>query len=276
MLKIPTLSKLCVCLLFWLSLAQSMPVSAQDDGDGSAEEFDRGGRFGGGWRDRGFRGRGGFRDNDSEGGGFRGGEGNRNRDWGNRDWGGGGGRWGGRGGFDSGDDESMPSSENGARTSVSRPRVTVEIPSAFVDGDRDGDGQIGLYEWRQWRRGDMAGFLALDHNGDGYLTPSELVKGPRTPSHPAMAGLSLVSTDASPSAGASSNPAAASTNSPETSRANNMFRMLDSNHNGQLDPEEWGRAKTTRALFDAAKIDLNTAMPKEDFIRQFVELSKNR
>lgn len=59
------------------------------------------------------------------------------------------------------------------------PRVTMDLPSTFAEGDIDGDGQIAFWEWRIWKRGATAEFYALDHNGDGFLTPQELVKGPR-------------------------------------------------------------------------------------------------
>lgn len=171
-----------------------------------------------------------------------------------------------------------------------RPRITVDLPQSFLAGDQDRDGQIGLYEWRQWRRGDMAGFLALDHNGDGFLTPAELIKGPRsaTSGNSGASQLGLVSAGAAPATGDSGagmgmnttgtptggGAPSVSGDSPEANRAASMFRLLDSNHNGQLDPDEWGKAKTIRGQFEAAKIDLGGAMSKEDFVKNFVTLNK--
>jgi EF hand len=56
--------------------------------------------------------------------------------------------------------------------------ITVKIPSRFQDGDTDGDGQIAYYEWRTWRPEERAQFKVYDKNGDGFLTPRELIKPP--------------------------------------------------------------------------------------------------
>jgi hypothetical protein len=47
-----------------------------------------------------------------------------------------------------------------------------ELPSWWERIDTDKDGQIGLYEWRAAEK-PMAEFLAMDLNGDGYLTAEE-------------------------------------------------------------------------------------------------------
>jgi hypothetical protein len=47
------------------------------------------------------------------------------------------------------------------------------VPDWFIVLDRDGDGQVGLYEWRQ-SGGLTANFVAMDLNRDCYLTPKEL------------------------------------------------------------------------------------------------------
>jgi hypothetical protein len=66
----------------------------------------------------------------------------------------------------------------GSRTSRSpsdgRPfRALEELPGEFRSYDKDGDGQVGLYEWPKDRIRD---FVALDRNDDGFLTISELKK----------------------------------------------------------------------------------------------------
>lgn len=44
----------------------------------------------------------------------------------------------------------------------------------FEDSDRDGDGQIGLYEWRYAGK-DLEDFGDFDRNNDGLLTPAEML-----------------------------------------------------------------------------------------------------
>jgi Ca2+-binding EF-hand superfamily protein len=54
-------------------------------------------------------------------------------------------------------------------------RALEDVPDQYRSYDKDGDGQIGLYEWPRERIRD---FLALDTNDDGFLTLSELRKAP--------------------------------------------------------------------------------------------------
>jgi len=53
------------------------------------------------------------------------------------------------------------------------PPVTYNLPSEYADKDKDHDGQIGLYEWS---RTDLPAFQKLDLDGDGFLTPFEILK----------------------------------------------------------------------------------------------------
>ena len=48
------------------------------------------------------------------------------------------------------------------------------LPAWFAEYDTDGDGQVGLYEWRRQKR-PTAEFVAMDGNADGYLTARELL-----------------------------------------------------------------------------------------------------
>lgn len=53
----------------------------------------------------------------------------------------------------------------------SKPKYVVPLPAEYQAKDKNGDGQIGLYEWD---RSKYAEFFKLDKNGDGFLTPQEL------------------------------------------------------------------------------------------------------
>jgi Ca2+-binding EF-hand superfamily protein len=52
-------------------------------------------------------------------------------------------------------------------------RGVEELPEPYRTYDKDGDGQIGLYEWPRDR---IREFVALDVNDDGFLTINELKK----------------------------------------------------------------------------------------------------
>jgi hypothetical protein len=49
-----------------------------------------------------------------------------------------------------------------------------KLPPWFREYDGDGDGQISLYEWRAAGQ-PVARFLEMDFNGDGFLTPDEVL-----------------------------------------------------------------------------------------------------
>jgi hypothetical protein len=71
------------------------------------------------------------------------------------------------------------------RPSVYRPgKLPANLPAWFLQYDTDGDGQIGLYEWKAAGQ-PVAQFEAMDRNGDGFLTPEEVL---RTVPAPARSG----------------------------------------------------------------------------------------
>lgn len=80
----------------------------------------------------------------------------------------------------SGDSRRGPLSRGSTGSRSSRPasdgrpyRALEELPDKYRSYDKDGDGQVGLYEWPKDR---IAEFIGLDKNDDGFLTISELKK----------------------------------------------------------------------------------------------------
>jgi Ca2+-binding EF-hand superfamily protein len=60
-------------------------------------------------------------------------------------------------------------------------RALADLPSEYQTYDKDGDGQVGLYEWPRSR---LAEFSALDKNDDGFLTLNEIKKPSPPPEEP--------------------------------------------------------------------------------------------
>jgi hypothetical protein len=57
-------------------------------------------------------------------------------------------------------------------------KMPKELPSWFGEADKDKDGQVGLYEWKGAGRA-IREFLAMDHNGDGFVTAEEVLRSQR-------------------------------------------------------------------------------------------------
>lgn len=64
----------------------------------------------------------------------------------------------------------MPPESSGGRRGL-KARWVPTLPKEYEARDKNGDGQIGMYEWD---RSKYAEFMKLDRNGDGFLTPQEL------------------------------------------------------------------------------------------------------
>lgn len=203
--------------------------------------------------------------------------------------------------------EKRRAEESRAKPPVMRPkeRVTMEIPQVFMEGDRDGDGQIGFYEWKKWKRDAVSDFAKLDYNHDGFLTPRELAKGPKDES--TISSIVASRSSLPPSAQTSSNmpienpslgnsgttvnpapagiPAATSAtplsaaapevnlNSVAARRGESMFRLLDRDRDGQVAADEWDRSRTLKPLFEQGGVDLKQPMSKEDFLSNYIRLS---
>lgn len=163
-----------------------------------------------------------------------------------------------------------------------RPRLTVDLPTKFSEVDRNGDGQIGLYEWD---RAKFKEFFALDQNNDGFLTPRELTSGnPVTPTP--RTTLASTSRTSSP---ASSQPAEApkATEAPITPvefdpessdgrRASFVFRSLDRDKDGTLTEEEWQRSQSTRRDFESKNVKPPLPAKLEQFAGLYIAVRRAR
>jgi Ca2+-binding EF-hand superfamily protein len=54
-------------------------------------------------------------------------------------------------------------------------KLPKELPPWFAQLDKDNDGQVGLYEWKAAGKTTIE-FLAMDANGDGFLTVEEVLR----------------------------------------------------------------------------------------------------
>ena len=163
-----------------------------------------------------------------------------------------------------------------------KPRITKDLPDEYRDRDKNGDGQIALHEWE---RSAFSKFYELDRNGDGFLTPSELLPPPSKSDKDkkdkkGTATSTSATTDAKPSSSSSTTADTSDSSKPSDSAKSSSdkkpaasdsspdavaFLSLDVNKDGQLTSEEWDRSRNTRRRFERAKIAVTLPIKQAQF-----------
>jgi Ca2+-binding EF-hand superfamily protein len=154
--------------------------------------------------------------------------------------------------------ESSTSSPTGHRRGTSgTSRFAPRLPAEFLARDKNGDGQIGLYEWD---RAKYAEFVKLDKNGDGFLTASELLskdtKNVRR-SDSSSAGTKLP---------ASRDPIE---QDPIGKEARETFTRMDKNGDGGIAEDEWASSQRVRPMFENAGIHASLPIEEAVFVASF-------
>lgn len=168
-------------------------------------------------------------------------------------------------------------------------RVTVDLPTTFEEGDMDRDGQIGFYEWKRWKRDAIGEFATYDYNGDGFLTPRELARGPSEAANTVVASIQSTNgqsasvesrSQTSTESGEAERSDTGETptydaNSVAARRGESMFRLLDRDRDESLSGDEWNRARTIKPLFEKGGVDLSQPMSKNEFVANYIRLSES-
>ena len=174
-------------------------------------------------------------------------------------------------------------------------KLNVALPAAYTAIDKDHDGQIGLYEWE---RAKFAEFRAIDRNGDGFLSPKELVAGPKTaavasgptalPSGPvapnapntpppvASPGRPSAATPAAPVGSAPAVVTTAPEDDKETKQAKFYFKTVDKNSDGTITQEEWSESRGIRVKFEQANATPSLPLSEDDFVKQYRALEQKK
>lgn len=192
-----------------------------------------------------------------------------------------------------------PAKPQSKRIKKEKQRVNLELPEDYKEGDTDEDGQIGLYEWRKWKgRGPFESieFAGLDLNGDGFVTPKEIVtikkkedaKTSSTASRSSSRGDSRGSSGGTqPQGNRTFRITGQSGNSGSrfsfgrgatdpSAAARTTFGYLDRDKDGNLSKEEWAASQRTRQSFEKAGITVRGGMSQDAFIKEYVRLKSGQ
>ncbi|MDB5348055.1 MAG: hypothetical protein JWP89_6432 [Schlesneria sp.] len=135
-----------------------------------------------------------------------------------------------------------------------------ELPAEFTIRDKNGDGQIALYEWDRKKYSE---FAKLDKNGDGFLTPAELLPAETLKNLYAKA-TGRPAPAAAP--GAAPGPPTGTAGDDTEKEARNTFSGLDKNRNGTIEEDEWAQSTRTRQGFERTSIKANMPLNAEAFV----------
>lgn len=154
-------------------------------------------------------------------------------------------------------------------------RVTADLPEKYSEGDMNKDGQVALFEWRQWKPKEIPRFFALDANRDGILTPRELViaeKFPPLDDALALLGDGPEEQESKSSESKKEAPEPSESKSTEepnklvVAEARYVFRQLDGNKDGKLTDDEWYKSRGARAGFKRQNINFKRPVDTEGFV----------
>lgn len=155
------------------------------------------------------------------------------------------------------------SSTSGAQVPKSLPFIR-DLPEKYRTLDKNGDRQIGMYEWE---RGNLAEFRKFDLNNDGFLTPPELTFALAAKPSQGISAAAL-----SIGVGLLSPPAEEDAALREDARE--TFGRMDNDASGGLDADEWGRSLKVRPLIEQAGIKVAFPIRESQFVASFVEAKK--
>jgi len=180
------------------------------------------------------------------------------------------GRGGPRGGPGFGGDNDFSGSASDSKEEKPVPKarlkMTMKLPESYRSRDKDNDGQIGLYEWP---KNDYAGFKKLDHNGDGFLTPQELSRGPRTVTVASNSRTSSTTSASSTGGTPADSSTTPSTSSGSKTAAEKAFDLLDKDKNTTISEDEWKKSMSTGPAFKKAGIAISFPLPRGEFLRLY-------
>jgi len=164
----------------------------------------------------------------------------------------------------------MKAPETPGKPATTRPgkkgRLVLELPAEYLARDKNGDGQIGLYEWDRKK---YAEFAKLDKNGDGFLTASELVSKEslkalyaKTAGSDTGKNTSGKGTTGSESRGSSGSGA----NDSVDAEARGAFLRLDENKDSSIDETEWSRSRNSRQMIEGSGAKVTLPLKMDDFV----------